>query len=174
MADDIGRSSVEAWNVAEVTSGQGSEPTSGIVVRGTLLDGLEELAVGLVAMTSRAIAETTIRGELTFQQWRILVVLGATDAGMRVSELGRRIAASGPSTSRLVNRLEVRGLVIVEPDPVDHRAVRIHLSAGGLDLRTRIVERRRALITETIGRTAAHHALSTELERVAARVSAAT
>lgn len=114
------------------------------------LDALERLAFGLVAITSRAIQESTVRGELTVQQWRVLVVLGFAEDGLRVSELGGRIAASGPSTSRLVRRLERRGFVTSGADPRDGRALRIRLSDDGRRLRERIVQRRRSLIREAI------------------------
>jgi DNA-binding MarR family transcriptional regulator len=117
---------------------------------GELLDALESLAFGLVAITSRAIEEATVRGELTFQQWRVLVVLGGAPDGLRVSELAGRIAASGPSTSRLARRLERRGLVRSAVDPLDRRAVRLGLSPAGAALRERISVRRRELIHATI------------------------
>lgn len=129
----------------------------------TVLDALEDLAFGLVALTSEAIAESTTRGELTVQQWRVLVVLGGADAGMRVAALARRIAASGPSTSRLVKRLTQRGLVEVTPDPGDGRALRIGLSGAGMELRARIVARRRELIRATVGPRTARRRQSREL-----------
>ncbi len=120
----------------------------------SVLDALDQLAFGLVAMTSRAIAEAT-GGELTFQQWRILVVLGTAPAGLRVSNLGARIAASGPSTSRLSQRLARRGLVEMSPDQRDRRAVVVRLTHEGQTLRTTIVDRRRELIREAVGDPAA-------------------
>ena len=115
-----------------------------------LVDALETLAFGLVAITSRAVAEETSHGQLTLQQWRVLVVLGAVDDGLRVSELSGRIGASGPSTSRIARRLEIRNLVATSVDPADGRAIRLHLTPTGLALRERIILRRRALIEVTI------------------------
>ncbi len=115
------------------------------------LKALERLAFGLVAITSMAIQEAASRGELTVQQWRVLVILGFEPDGARISALGRGIAASGPSTSRLIRRLERRGLVELDPDPADRRAIRVHLSPTGMALREQIVDRRRTLIREAIG-----------------------
>ena len=115
----------------------------------TAVDALERLAFGLVAVTSRAIEEVS-GGDLTVQQWRVLVVLGGAEAGIRVSDLARRINASGPSTSRIVRRLEQRGLVAASVDAADRRAVRIQLSPTGEAIRGRVVERRRSLIRETL------------------------
>ncbi len=133
----------------------------------TVLDALEELAFGMVALTSQAISESTTRGELTVQQWRILVVLGGADAGMRVSALARRITASGPSTSRLLKRLEQHGLIEIGPDPGDGRALRIGLSGAGTELRARIVARRRELLRATVGPRTARRRQSRELAGLA-------
>lgn len=115
-----------------------------------LADGIEALAFGLVAITARAIDGLRSQQSLTFQQWRILVVLGATQEGSRVSEVAARIGASRPSTSRLVHRLSERGLVHAEVDAVDRRAVRIRLTGSGATLRTAVLDARRALIEETL------------------------
>jgi len=115
------------------------------------LDALEVLAFALVSLTSRAIAAETRSRQLTFQQWRAIVVLGAAAAPLRVSELGARVAASPPSASRIVRRLEAHDLVEVAPDPRDRRAVGVRLTPAGLDLRARVVARRRELIRLAIG-----------------------
>ena len=140
----------------------------------TVLDALEDLAFGLVALTSQAIAESTTRAELTVQQWRVLVVLGEADSGMRVSTLARRIAASGPSTSRLVKRLGQRGLIETKPDPTDGRALRIDLSEAGSALRARIVARRRELIRVTTGARTADRRQSRELAGLAEALRSAS
>ncbi len=132
------------------------------------LDALESLAFGMVAITSRAIEAGTKRGELTFQQWRVLVVLGAAGEGMRVRDLAARIAASGPSTSRIVRRLQTRSLLETTVDPGDGRAVLVRLSGGGASLRERIVQRRRALIQETIASHETSPAAISELSELAA------
>ena len=157
----------------------------------TNLTALETLAFALVSLTSRAIAAETLPRQLTFQQWRALVVLGGTGPGvdlaglvpggsvnaapeprpMRVSDLGRRIGASGPSTSRIARRLVDHGLVEAAPDPRDRRAVGLRLTARGLDLRTRVVARRRELIRQTIGRDAPRPA-SAELTRLVEALAA--
>ncbi len=104
----------------------------------------------MVAITSRAVDEASRPGGLTFQQWRVLVVLGGADTGMRISELARRLGASGPSTSRIVRRLERHGLVELVRDQVDRRAVRATLSVGGSALRQKVIDRRRDLIVATV------------------------
>jgi DNA-binding MarR family transcriptional regulator len=110
---------------------------------------LEALSFGLVAVTARAIEDVTTHGQLSFQQWRVLVVL-ASPARLRVTELARRIGASEPSTSRMADRLERRGLIETIADPLDRRAINLRLTPAGSTLRDEVVERRRALIAESI------------------------
>ena len=119
----------------------------------TTLDALETMAFALVSLTSRALAESGGR-HLTFQQWRVLVVLGADPPPLRISELARRIAASGPSTSRIAQRLMRLRLVAIEPDPRDRRAVQVRLTEHGTDVRAQVVARRRDLIRDLIGASA--------------------
>jgi DNA-binding MarR family transcriptional regulator len=115
-----------------------------------LADAIALLAFGLVAITARAIDEIRPGRALTFQQWRILVVLGSTDDGCRTSEVAGRIGASRPSTSRLVHRMIERGLVESGVDPSDRRAARLRLTETGVDLLGRVLGIRRRLIAETL------------------------
>ncbi len=115
-----------------------------------LAAAIEALSFGLVAVTARAIDEARPDHALTFQQWRILVILGATPDGARIGRVAERIGASRPSTSRLVRRLALRGLVEVGVDPADRRAARLRLTEAGSDLRESVIRRRRALIQETL------------------------
>lgn len=115
-----------------------------------LESAIESLSFGLVAVTARAIDVATPGRALTFQQWRIVVVLGTVPGGARVSDVATRIGASGPSTSRLARRLETRGLIRSEVDERDRRVVRLHLTDAGTDLRRRVIDARRELIRSTI------------------------
>jgi DNA-binding MarR family transcriptional regulator len=115
-----------------------------------LTAAIERLSFGLVAITALAVDGATTRHSLTFQQWRVLVVVGRTEDGVRISQLAERIGASAPSASRLVRRLIAKDMLTVETDPDDRRAMRVRLSAAGGELRRRVIERRRALIVATI------------------------
>ncbi len=116
----------------------------------SLTAAIERLSFGLVAITALAVDGATTRHSLTFQQWRVLVTVGRADDGVRISQLAERIGASAPSTSRLVRRLVAKGMVTVETDPADRRAMRVRLSVAGMELRRRVIDRRRALIAATI------------------------
>lgn len=102
---------------------------------------LERLVVGSVAITERAIAAAGTN--LTFVQWRVLLIVGEHPSGATVSEVAARIGARGSPASRLISRLKVRGVVFSERDPVDHRVVHIRLSESGRELRRRVLEHRR-------------------------------
>lgn len=54
-----------------------------------------------------------------------------TDGPMRVGALAERAGISAPTTSRLVDCLEDRGLIVRTCDPDDHRAIRVSLSPEG-------------------------------------------
>ena len=103
------------------------------------LDVLEQLFVAGVAITARALT----RGggqDLTFPQWRVLVVLGAARDGATVSEVASRVGVTIPATSRQLRRLARRGLVVIEPDTEDRRATRARETVLGETVRRRIIE----------------------------------
>jgi DNA-binding MarR family transcriptional regulator len=133
-----------------------------------LTGAIEALSFGLVAVTARAIGDASPRHALTFQQWRILVILGSSTGGLRIGEIARRIDASPSSTSRLVQRLAARKLVRGERDPRDGRAIRLHRSAAGADLYGRVIRRRRQLIRESLKGHEWDPVLAAEVQRLAA------
>ncbi len=110
---------------------------------------IEQLVQAGVAITARALAG--IGGiDLTFPQWRVLVVLGEHGDGATVSEVAGSIGVTLPATSRQLRRLERRSLVRVEPDTNDRRATRARLTRNGKRVRTKIFELRRAEIARAV------------------------
>ncbi|MGH2511080.1 MAG: MarR family winged helix-turn-helix transcriptional regulator [Candidatus Limnocylindrales bacterium] len=107
----------------------------------TLVDLLDRLAVGSVALTERAVAAAG--ADLTFVQWRVLLVVGEHQEGVPVGEVAARLGAHASPASRIVSRLKRRGLLGATRDATDHRVARIQLTATGSDLRSRILEHRR-------------------------------
>jgi DNA-binding MarR family transcriptional regulator len=97
-------------------------------------DSLESLMSASVGLTARALLASTDADELTLTQWRSLVVLSESEAPMRVSDLGRSIGASLPSTSRLVSRLRGRGVLILSPSEADRRVSLISLTDRGREV----------------------------------------
>src|SRR3954470_2907922 len=91
-----------------------------------LLHQIERVVVASVAMTARALAD--VAPELTFVQWRVLVLVDAPDGvGAIAAALGAKIAA----TSRLIGRLRARGLVETKRGDADARVVLVTLTARG-------------------------------------------
>ncbi len=111
-------------------------------------DELEPLIKGSVAITARAIAAAGV--DLSFQQWRVLVVVGDSPDGGTVSEIAERIGATLSAASRLVGRLERRGLVRATKDEHDRRATRVTLSEAGSDLRNQVMAKRRQMAAEIL------------------------
>lgn len=80
----------------------------------------------------------------------MMMVLGSAAEPLRIHEIADRISASMPSASRLVARMERRGLVSGYRDPIDGRGRWIALTVDGEALRRRVVSRRRALIEDSL------------------------
>ncbi len=114
-----------------------------------LVDALERIVVGAVGLTTRALAEAAPEMELTFPQWRAILILGALPDGARVGEVAARVGVTLPATSRLLRRLEHRGLVSLTTDEADRRATRARLTVRGSDVRGAILDYRRAALHET-------------------------
>jgi DNA-binding MarR family transcriptional regulator len=111
-------------------------------------EALEALAFGSVAVTSRALA--TVGLELTFAQWRVLVVVGERSDGATVTEIAARLGAEISPVSRLVSRLVRRGVVTVVKDDQDRRVTRVMISDAGREIRETVIERRRELLAEVL------------------------
>lgn len=103
---------------------------------------LEAIVFGGVAMTAEALAYAT-REELTFTQWRAILLVGEYDGGCRVGEVAGFLHATLPTTSRLLRRLERRGLLTLERDEEDRRATRARLTEAGAELRSSVLAYRR-------------------------------
>ncbi len=109
---------------------------------------LERIAVGAVDLTTRALAHGAADIELTFPQWRALLVLGESDEGLRISEVAARVGVTLPATSRLLRRLERRQLTSLAIDAQDRRATRARLTERGRRVRAAIIDYRSAALRE--------------------------
>lgn len=115
-------------------------------------DDIERIVLAGIAITTRALAEASPLLDLTFPQWRVLLVVGESPAGATVSEVATRVGVTVPATSRQLRRLARRGLVGMGRDDADHRAVRAELTADGRAMREAILTYRRQRIAEIVGR----------------------
>ncbi len=138
--------------------------------RAAIADDLERIAIGAVGLTTRALAETDF--ELTFPQWRAILIVGNAADGARVGEVAARVGVTLPATSRLLRRLERRGLTTLDQDTDDRRATRVHLTQRGQDIRAAILASRRAVLEEIVGALADPEqlGLAVGLRRIAAEL----
>ena len=87
---------------------------------------LEIIALGSVAITARVLA--TVGPELTFVQWRLLVIVGESSDGTTVTSIASRLGSEISATSRLVTRMARRGLVTSRKDAQDRRVTRVSIA----------------------------------------------
>jgi DNA-binding MarR family transcriptional regulator len=109
---------------------------------------LEAIAFGSVAITTRALATAGL--DLTFAQWRVLVIVGEDPAGATVTEIATRLDAEVSPVSRLVGRLARRGLVRTGKDDRDRRVTRVTLTGAGAELRGTVLDHRRRLLADVL------------------------
>jgi DNA-binding MarR family transcriptional regulator len=109
---------------------------------------LEAVALGSVAVTTRAL--TSVGIELTFAQWRALVIVGEDPSGTTVTEIAARLGADISPASRLVTRLTRRGLLTRRKDERDRRVTRVTATEAGRTLRETVLERRRRILSEVL------------------------
>ncbi len=113
-----------------------------------LVDALEQIAVGAVSLTTHALGQAAPGVDLTFPQWRALLVLGEDEDGARVGAIALRVGTTQPASGRLLRRLERRGLVAMATDEADRRATRARLTPEGVRVRAVILASRRAALLE--------------------------
>ena len=68
----------------------------------------------------------------------MLYALSTAPDGLRITELGDDVLLTQPGMSRLIARLEARGLVERADDPHDARACRIRLTPAGIRAQRRV------------------------------------
>jgi len=109
-----------------------------------LLASLMAVSRALVAMAASSIEASPV--EITLNQYRALVVL-ASRAPIPMVELARELALSPSSLSRLVDRLERKGLVRRAPSSSSRRSTDLRLEPAGEALVAAVmVERRRQFV----------------------------
>ena len=140
-----------------------SEPT---------VDWLEGIIFGGVAITNDALEQATEGQELTFTQWRAILFVGEREEGYRVGEAARFLRASLPATSRLMRRLERRGLLVLERDERDRRATLARLTTTGAALRSSVLAYRRQEIAAIVAEVQPPASAEGALRDLAARFDA--
>ncbi len=75
------------------------------------------------------------KGQITFQQYNVLRILrGAGEAGLPTLAIGERMIEHTPGITRLLDRLEEKGLVTRERSDEDKRQVLCRVTARGRKL----------------------------------------
>lgn len=86
-----------------------------------------------VEQLSRGVAETLAAAELTPTQYNALRILrGAGDAGASCTEVSDRMVTKDSDVTRLLDRLEARGLISRGRAEEDRRRVVARITDGGL------------------------------------------
>ncbi|MCW4352153.1 MarR family transcriptional regulator [Hoyosella sp. YIM 151337] len=101
----------------------------------------------LAKLRARAAEQLLQRDSLTFDQWLALEAVALTrgrDAGLTMAEIQQATQVSGPTLTRVVDKLVLRALLYREVDSVDRRKVRVHLSPRGGELHARVAAELRA------------------------------
>ena len=76
--------------------------------------------------------------DLVPREYGVLYALSAAPEGLRITQLRDDVLLTQPGMSRLVARLEARGLVERVDDPEDARACRIRLTPAGVAAQRRV------------------------------------
>ncbi|MBI4542212.1 MAG: MarR family transcriptional regulator [Gemmatimonadetes bacterium] len=98
----------------------------------------EEVALNLhrtANALSQGFSPVLKEAELTPTQYNVLRILrGAGKNGQPCGEIGARMISKDPDITRLLDRLEKRGLIARERDRSDRRVVLTRISKKGLDV----------------------------------------
>ncbi|PRX46593.1 DNA-binding MarR family transcriptional regulator [Prauserella shujinwangii] len=122
------------------------------------------LARAARAVTARV--EQVLRSEnVTFDQWLVLDALAA-EGGLTMSELTARTLATGPTLTRVVDRLVTVAAAYREVDLDDRRRVRVHLSTRGRAQHARLAGRVAEVEEEMLGSLSRTGPLFTALDRL--------
>ncbi|GAA1973311.1 MarR family transcriptional regulator [Amycolatopsis minnesotensis] len=119
------------------------------------------------AVTTR-IARTLETEDLTLDQWLVVDAL-SRQRGLAMTDLAERTMATGPTLTRVVDKLVSTAAVYREVDPADRRRVRVYLSPRGRALHKRIAVKVRDAERELLERTGNPEAALTVLDELAGR-----
>ena len=81
---------------------------------------------------ARELTAGDVWGDLVPREYGVLYALSRAPNGLRITEMGEDVLLTQAGMSRLIARLEARGLVERADDPHDARACRIRLTSAGV------------------------------------------
>ena len=104
----------------------------------------QEVVVALIRtadLVRRVVGRVLEPYGITVQQYNVLRILrGAGEQGLPTLEIGERMVEHAPGVTRLLDRLEVKGLVRRQRCPEDRRQVLCWLTSAGTELVERLDE----------------------------------
>jgi MarR family transcriptional regulator, organic hydroperoxide resistance regulator len=86
--------------------------------------------------------------DITPEQWAVLNRLWEED-GLSQVELAERTFKDKPGTTRILNLLEKKGVVVRRPDEKDGRVLRVFLTKVGRDLRDKLIPCAQEVLTKS-------------------------
>src|SRR5215472_14285427 len=89
-------------------------------------------------MLTRAPAQVLKSEDLSATQYNVLRILRGSPDGLSCGEIGNRMITRDPDITRLLDRLEKRGLVSRQRETQDRRTVYARITRQGLDLLGRL------------------------------------
>jgi DNA-binding MarR family transcriptional regulator len=110
--------------------------------------------------------------EVSLKEYDVLYTLKKADCALRMSDLNQAVLLSQPALSRLVDRLEARGLVQRAVDPTDRRGALVSLTPAGADVQHRIGARHARSVQQRMSAALTSEEMST-LRQLCDRLSAA-
>jgi DNA-binding MarR family transcriptional regulator len=110
---------------------------------------LELMTRALVGLTLQSLQ--VLGAEVSLPQFRLLLVL-STLGRVPSSRLATELGMTGSSVTRLADRLEAAGLAARGADPRSRSIVTLEVTAAGLDLVARVVERRHELLAAVLAK----------------------
>jgi DNA-binding MarR family transcriptional regulator len=90
------------------------------------------------ATLSREFERDGYWGDLLPREYGVMYALSKDSEGLRITDLGKDALLTQAGISRLISRLEKRGLVERRDDPDDARACRIRLTVKGVEVQRRV------------------------------------
>ena len=108
------------------------------------------------ATMARELIAGDVWGDLRPSDYGVLYALSGAPVGVRISQLQEDVLLTQAGMSRLIGRLEARGLVERADDPEDGRACRIRLTEAGAHMQRQVGARHgrhvAELMTRNLGR----------------------
>lgn len=109
---------------------------------------------------SRGVAAVLKTEELSATQYNVLRVLRGSPQGLPCGEIARRLITREPDVTRLLDRMEKRGLISRSRETVDRRTVLTRITNVGLGTVNRLDDPIRAVHHKQLGHMGHEHLLS--------------